>query len=93
LAANKHLGIVYLVLKSYASQNIVGTSVKHFLPAKAHVLEIGSGPGTDWSTLQSFYKITGSDNSPEFLKHLNDSFPDGEFLLSEASTLKNRSKV
>lgn len=61
---------------------------KNFLPAKAHVLEIGSGPGTDWSILQNYYKITGSDNSPEFLKRLNAKFPDGAFLPLEAATLK-----
>ena len=66
--------------------------LKNFLPAKAHVLEIGSGPGTDWSILQKYYKITGSDNSPEFLKRLNASFQDGEFLSLEASTLKTNLK-
>ena len=64
------------------------TELKNFLPTKAHVLEIGSGPGTDWSILQNFYGTTGSDNSSEFLKHLNARFPDGAFLLLEASTLK-----
>ena len=64
------------------------TELKNFLPAKAHVLEIGSGPGTDWSILQKYYEITGSDNSPEFLKRLTAKFPDEAFLLLEASTLK-----
>ena len=54
----------------------------------SHVLEIGSGPGTDWSILKKYYQVTGSDYSPEFLKHLKASFPGGEFLLLDASTLK-----
>ena len=57
------------------------------LPEKSRVLEIGSGPGTDWSILKRYFLVTGSDNSPEFLKHLNASFPEGEFLLLDASTL------
>ena len=58
-----------------------------YLPAFSSILEIGSGPGTDWQILKKNYKITGSDNSPEFLKHLKASFPEGEFLLLDASTL------
>lgn len=58
-----------------------------FLPAHSDVLEIGSGPGTDWQILKQHYNITGSDNSPEFLNHLNVSFPDGVFLLLDASTI------
>lgn len=58
-----------------------------FLPANSDVLEIGSGPGTDWQILKQHYNVTGSDHSPEFLKHLNASFPDGEFLLLDAATL------
>lgn len=58
-----------------------------FLPAYSDVLEIGSGPGTDWSILKKNYRVTGSDNSKEFLKHLKSSFPNGEFLLLDASTL------
>ena len=62
--------------------------LKNFLPENAHLLEIGSGPGTDWAILQNYYEITGSDNSPEFLRRLNESFREGEFLNLEASTLK-----
>lgn len=63
-----------------------------FLPEHSHVLEIGSGPGTDWQILKKNYKITGSDNSSEFLNHLNVSFPDGDFLLLDASTLETAGK-
>ena len=40
------------------------------LVANSFLLEIGSGPGTDWRILNDSYQITGSDNSKEFLKHL-----------------------
>ena len=62
--------------------------LKEHLLENSHVLEIGSGPGTDWSILKKYYKATGSDYSPEFLKHLKASFPGGEFLHLDASTLK-----
>ena len=63
-----------------------------FLPADSHLLEIGSGPGTDWEILSSRYKITGSDNSSEFLSHLKDKNPNGQFLLLDAITLKTNQK-
>tara|TARA_R110002124_G_scaffold2112_2_gene13976 strand:- start:10244 stop:10480 length:237 start_codon:yes stop_codon:yes gene_type:complete len=40
------------------------------LPSQSSLLEIGSGPGTDWEILDKPYKVVGSDNSNEFLKHL-----------------------
>jgi len=40
---------------------------KQILPSNSTVLEIGSGPGTDWEILNKFYDVTGSDNSNVFL--------------------------
>lgn len=57
------------------------------LPAKSEVLEIGSGPGTDWGILSRSYQVTGSDNSAEFLNHLKTANPEGEFLELDAVTL------
>lgn len=51
------------------------------------VLELGSGPGTDWDLLNNDYKVTGSDNSEEFLKRLKSKYPNGEFLKLNARTL------
>lgn len=61
--------------------------LKAFLPQGASVLEIGSGPGTDWNILSSLYEVTGSDSSKEFLKHLKSANPEGKFLELDASTL------
>lgn len=61
--------------------------LKEYLPAGSGLLEIGSGPGTDWKLLSSLYKVTGSDNSLEFLKHLRTKIPGGTFLELDASTL------
>lgn len=59
-----------------------------FLPAFSSILEIGSGPGTDWQILRKNYEVTGSDNSSAFLNHLRKSCPEGDFLLLDASTLR-----
>ena len=52
------------------------------------MLEIGSGPGTDWKILNASYKVIGSDNSTQFLDHLRLQNPDGEFLELDAVTLE-----
>ena len=52
------------------------------------LVEIGSGPGTDWNILNESYNVIGSDNSTEFLNHLINKNPNGEFLELDAITLK-----
>lgn len=61
--------------------------ITQYLTAKSIVLEIGSGPGTDWKILNKFYTVVGSDNSTEFLNHLNNENPNGEFIELDAVTL------
>lgn len=62
--------------------------LKDYLPAGSSLLEIGSGPGTDWKLLSETYNVIGSDNSLEFLKHLRAGNPNGEFIELDASTLE-----
>lgn len=62
--------------------------LKEYLPPHSSLLEIGSGPGTDWNLLKKDYHVTGSDNSQEFLDHLTSNNPNGDFLLLDATTLK-----
>ena len=57
------------------------------LPRGSALLELGSGPGSDWEILNKLYSVTGSDFSSEFLKHLIKSNPDGEFIELDATTL------
>ena len=57
------------------------------LAATSELLEIGSGPGTDWALLNRTYQVTGSDNSDEFINHLNSKFPGEEFISLDAGTL------
>ena len=57
------------------------------LPVQSSLLEMGSGPGSDWKILNESYKVTGSDNSSEFLNHLIATYPTAEFLNLDAITL------
>ena len=62
--------------------------LKNVLPIDSVLLEIGSGPGTDWKILKKTYRVVGSDNSKEFLSHLISENPSGDFLELDAITLK-----
>jgi len=66
--------------------------LRDFLPANSYLLEIGSGPGTDWKILNDFFNVVGSDYSAEFLKRLNAGAPKGDFLDLDAVTLTTRKK-
>ncbi len=61
--------------------------LKSFLPLKSSLLEIGTGPGTDWKILSEYYEVVGSDNSSEFLSHLITSNPEGRFMELDAITI------
>lgn len=66
--------------------------LKRILPSGATLIEIGSGPGTDWNILNESFNVTGSDNSIEFLSHLIAENPKGKFLELDAVTLKTEDK-
>jgi len=66
--------------------------LKGFLPLNSNLLEIGSGPGTDWKMLSTYFDVTGSDNSTEFLNRLINKNPDSEFLELDAITLDTNKK-
>ena len=66
--------------------------LKKYLPLNATILEIGSGPGTDWEILNNLYNVTGSDNSPEFLKRLSTKYPNGHFIELDANSLSTDKK-
>lgn len=61
--------------------------LKNFLPTHASLLEIGSGPGTDWKILKESFNVIGSDFSTEFLKRLMAANPNEIFLELNAVTL------
>ena len=82
----------YIQLAKDVSGKELIEKLSHVLPPKAVLLEIGSGPGTDWKILNEQYHVVGSDNSIEFLKHLIHDNPNGEFLELDAVTLKTAQK-
>lgn len=77
----------YIRLAADVSGSELIEKLTSILPARSSVLEIGSGPGTDWNILNQDYKVVGSDNSKEFLDHLDKKFPSGRFVELDAVTL------
>lgn len=61
--------------------------LNQILASNSTLLEIGSGPGTDWNILNKLYNVVGSDNSSIFLNHLIQENPGGEFIELDAVTL------
>lgn len=66
--------------------------LKSYLASQSKLLEIGTGPGTDWNILKKDYDVVGSDNSLEFIKHLNEKYPEATFLNLDASSLETTEK-
>ncbi len=64
------------------------SKLRAYLPAETSLLELGSGPGTDWALLSKIYHVTGSDFSDAFLDHLKEANPHGTFLKIDASNIK-----
>lgn len=64
--------------------------LKQELAANSLLLEIGSGPGSDWKILSNTFKVIGSDNSLVFLDHLATQYPHGRFIELDAVTLNTR---
>ena len=61
---------------------------KNHIKPGCKLLELGSGPGSDFELLKDDFDVTGSDNSLEFLRHLNTKFPKGKFLELDAETIE-----
>jgi cyclopropane fatty-acyl-phospholipid synthase-like methyltransferase len=66
--------------------------LKEFMPPNVLLLEIGSGPGTDFQILKKDYRVVGSDYSAEFLNRLISNNTDDEFLNLDAITLNTEKK-
>jgi cyclopropane fatty-acyl-phospholipid synthase-like methyltransferase len=77
----------YIEMSKEVNGNQLIEKLKQYLPPGSSVLEIGSGPGSDWEILAKTYSVTGSDFSAGFLAHLNTKYPDGKFLELNAITL------
>jgi cyclopropane fatty-acyl-phospholipid synthase-like methyltransferase len=75
----------------HLAKDVNGTQLieklKMHLNQGSKLLELGSGPGTDWALLSEYYDVTGSDYSDEFLNHLVNKYPGKDFLKLDAETL------
>lgn len=65
---------------------------KLILPQNSQILEIGSGPGTDWKILSTMFRVIGSDNSSIFIDYLRMNNPSGKFIELDAITLDTNIK-
>ncbi len=77
----------YIRLAEGVNGKLLIEKLKNYLPLNASLLEIGSGPGTDWKILNEYYEVVGSDSSLEFLSRLKENIPNGQFLELDAVTL------
>lgn len=82
----------YIHLAKDVSGKQLIEKLKLVLPFNSLLLEIGSGPGTDWRILSETYQVIGSDNSSEFINHLNSKYPKGEFFELDAVSLNTEKK-
>jgi trans-aconitate methyltransferase len=77
--------------KDVNGKNLID-KLKEHIPLESQLLELGSGPGTDWEILSKDFVVTGSDYSEEFLGHLRTKHPNAQFLHLDASTLETSQK-
>lgn len=82
----------YIELAKDVNGELLINKLRKHLQTKSSLLEIGSGPGTDWKILNEYYEVVGSDNSKEFLNRLTDNNPEGKFLELDATTLLTEMK-
>lgn len=82
----------YIKLAEGIDGSLLIEKLKHFLNPDSYLLEIGSGPGTDWNILNKTFEVTGSDFSKIFLYHLQTENPQGTFLNLDAITLNTEIK-
>lgn len=82
----------YVKLAADANGSQLIKKLKPYLPVDSQILEIGSGPGTDFQLLKKNYQVLGSDYSTEFLKRLIRNNPEDEFLNLDAVTLQTDRK-
>ena len=77
--------------KDVSGKNPIEKLKQHLYP-NSLLLEIGSGPGTDWKILSKTYQVVGSDNSSEFINYLTSNYPKGEFFELDAVLLNTERK-
>lgn len=82
----------YIELAKEVNGQQLINKLKKLLPHRSNLLEIGSGPGTDWKILSKDFNVVGFDNSSEFLNYLKTNNPKGKFIELDAVTLETKQK-
>jgi SAM-dependent methyltransferase len=82
----------YIKLAKDVNGQALIEKLKAFLSENAKVLEIGSGPGTDFKLLKEHYEVVGSDFSNEFLVRLKENYKNDLFLQLDAAILETEEK-
>lgn len=77
----------YIKLAEGVNGGEIIEDLKTIVPKGSKLLEIGSGPGTDWEILSKDFNVTGSDFSQEFIQHLTATYPSGSFIELNASAI------
>lgn len=77
----------YIKMAEGFNGNELILKLKKHLKKGSTILELGSGPGSDWEILAADFKVTGSDNSIEFISRLKVKYPKGEFIEMDAAKL------
>ena len=73
---NKSPGSDGLTIEFY---KLFWPKLKAYLMKGAKLLEIGSGPGSDYALMRNWYQLVGSDYSPAFLSKLRNVFQNSEY--------------
>ncbi len=82
----------YIELAKDVDGRLLIDKLRKHLQSNSTILELGSGPGTDWKILNEYYNVVGSDKSKEFLNRLVDNNPKGEFLEIDAKNIETDKK-
>lgn len=82
----------YIELAKEADGRDLIEKLNLLVPPNAQILEIGSGPGSDWKILSKTFRVVGSDISSLFVDHLRNNNPGGKFILLDAITLDTNMK-
>jgi SAM-dependent methyltransferase len=77
--------------EGFSGQEIIDT-LDTYLSEDSKILELGSGPGTDFGILCKQYDVVGSDLSDKFLNVLREKFPRKEFLQLDAVRINTNLK-
>jgi len=82
----------YIKLAKDADGRHLIKKLKQYVLPNSRLLEIGSGPGSDFQLLKKDFQVVGSDFSTEFLRRLKENHINDKFLQLDAITLETREK-